>query len=123
MPESTRTSVMQFLKDEHIFDTVLSPEDAKDRDKGTLVEVSATLVDFAPGNAATRLMVGLGSGRAHAGYDFTIKDAATGKVLWTKRIKETASFWSNTASSASQRQELPEKVAKSLVKELKSVRF
>ena len=76
-------------------------------------------MDFAPGNMAARAIVGLGSGRAHAGFEFIVKDAQTGTALWQKTIKETASFWSNSASSAAQRLELPEKIAKTLVKELK----
>ena len=84
-----------------------------------MVEIDATLVDFAPGNMAARAIVGMGNGRAHAGFEFTVKDSATGNAIWQGRIKETASFWSNAASSVSQRAELPEKVAKSLVKELK----
>jgi hypothetical protein len=118
LPEATRTAVILFMKDEGMFSAVLTPEEAKDKDRTALVDISAKLVDFAPGNEAARLLVGLGSGRAHAGFDFTAKDSATGNVLWQKHIKETASFWSNSASSVAQRAELPEKVAKSLVKEL-----
>ena len=104
-----------------MFAGVLAPEEVNDKDKSMLLELSATLSDFAPGNMATRVMVGLGSGRAHAGFDFTLKDSA-GRTVWQRRIKETASFWSNSASSAAQRQELPEKVAKALVKELEKAR-
>jgi hypothetical protein len=119
--DSTQTAIVQFLKDAAIFSAVLTPEEAAGKDKGSVVELRGTLSDFAPGNMATRALVGLGSGRAHAGFDFTIKDAA-GRTIWQKKIKETASFWSNSASSVAQRQELPEKVAKTLVKELEKVR-
>ena len=117
LPEATRTAVIQFLKDAKVFAGVFTPEAAKDN--GGL-ELRATLADFAPGNMATRVMVGLGTGRAHAGFDFTVMDS--GRMVWQKRIKETASFWSNSASSVSQRQELPEKIAKTLVKELQKVK-
>ena len=122
LPDATRTAVIQFLKDEGLFSALLTPEEAKDKDKAALVEISAKLVDFAAGNMATRAIVGLGAGRAHAGFDFTVKDAATGTILWQGQIKETASFWSNAASSVSQRAELPEKIAKSLLKELKKAK-
>jgi len=70
-----------------------------------------------------RGIVGFGAGRAHAGFAFTVKDSKTGKVLWKKTIKETASFWSNSASSSAQRSELPEKVAKSFVEELQKAKL
>jgi hypothetical protein len=86
-----------------------------------LVEIGARLVDFAPGNAAKRLMVGFGSGRAHAEFEFTLKDPTSGDTVWKKKIKQTASFWFNsTTSSAAERSELPDGVAKKLVEELKS---
>ena len=118
LPEATRTAVIQLLKDEKIFAGVLTPEEAKDKDKATLVEISAKLVEFAPGNMAARVLVGMGSGRSSAAYDFTIRDSATGNVFWQNHIKEKASVWSNSASSAVQRLELPEKIAKTLVKRL-----
>jgi hypothetical protein len=118
LPDATRTAIIQFLKDESMFAAVLTPDEAKEKDKTTLIEFSAKLIDFASGNMATRIVVGLGAGRAHAGFDFTAKDAATGNVLWEKTIKEKASFWSNSASSVAQRMELPEKIAKTFVKEI-----
>lgn len=121
LPDITRTAVIQILKSKRMFSALLSPEDAAG--KRTLVEISAELVDFAAGNLATRLVIGLGTGRAHAGFAFTVKDSATGKVLWKKTINETASFWSNSASSSSQRSELPEKVAKTFAEELKKAKI
>ena len=121
LPDATRTAVIHIMKDNRMFSALLNPEEAAG--KKTLVEISAELVDFAPGNAATRLLIGLGSGRAHAGFNFVVKDSATGKILWKKTIKETASFWSNSASSAAQRLELPEKVAKSSLEELQKAKL
>ncbi len=115
-PDATRAAVIVVLKDENVFPGVLTPEEAKDKDKATLVEISAKLTQFAAGNMATRVLVGMGSGRSSATIEFTIKDSATGKVLWKNSIKEKASVWSNNASSASQRGELPEKIAATLVK-------
>jgi hypothetical protein len=119
LPDATRSAVVAYLKEAALFSAVLTQEEAKDRDKATLVEVSAKLVDFAPGNMAARALVGMGSGRAHAGYDFTIKDS-TGAVIWEQRIKGVASVWSNDAPSSAQRGELPERVAKAFVSTLKS---
>ncbi len=120
LPQATREAVIQMMKDGTLFPEILTPEEAKDKDKATVLELEAKLVDFAAGSAAKRLMVGFGSGRAHAGFDFIFRDAATGDVVWTKRVKSTASFWfSGTTSSASQRQELPESVAKKLIEEVK----
>jgi len=118
LPEATRTAVIQMIKDEQLFAAVFTPEEAKDKDKTTIVELSAKLVDFDAGNAAKRVLVGFGGGRAHAGFEFVIKDSK-GEV-WKKTIKSTASFWFNgTTSSAAERAELPEGVAKKLVEELK----
>ena len=120
LPEATRASIIQQMKDETVFAAVLTPEEAKDKDKATLVEITGRLVDFAPGNAASRLLVGFGSGRAHAGFEFTVKDSSTGNILWKKTIKQTASFWFNsTTSSAAERAELPDGLAKKLIQELK----
>jgi len=123
LPEATRTAVIAYMKEAGMFSAVLTPEEARDNDTATLVEISAKLVDFAPGNMAARVLVGVGSGRAHAGYDFTIKDSATGNVIWEQRIKGVASFWSNSATSAAQRVELPERVAKGLVSTLKQAKY
>jgi hypothetical protein len=121
LPEATRAAVIQTLKDGDTFAATLTPEEAKDKDKTNLVEIGARLVDFAPGNAAKRLMVGFGSGRAHAEFEFTLKDPTSGDTVWKKKIKQTASFWFNsTTSSAAERSELPDGVAKKLVEELKS---
>ena len=121
LPDATRTAVIQVLENSRMFSAVVTPEEALGRTART--EITATLVDFAPGNVATRIIVGLGTGRAHAGFNFSVKDTATGKVVWKKTVKETASFWSNSASSSAQRQELPEKVAKAFVEELKKAKL
>jgi hypothetical protein len=117
--ESARTTVVAFLKDDGTFAAVLDPAEAKGRDKAGYLEMSAKLVEFKGGNMATRMMVGLGSGRASATLDVAIRDPQSGSVVWQKRIKEKASVWSNSASSAAQRGELPEKIAKTLLRELK----
>ena len=55
--------------------------------------------------------------------DFTLKNAAGGEVLWQKTLKQTASVWFNgTTSSAADRVELPDELAKKLVKELSRLR-
>ncbi len=118
LPEATRTAIIQMIKDEALFAAVLTPEEAKDKDKATMLELSARLVDFEPGNAAKRVLVGFGGGRAHAGFEFVIKDSKG--ELWKKTLKSNASFWFNgTTSSAAERAELPEGVAKKLIEELK----
>jgi hypothetical protein len=121
LPDATRAAVIQVLKTNRMFSALLGPEEAAG--KQSMVDISAELVDFSPGNMAERLAIGLGTGRAHAGFLFTVKDSATGKVLWKKTIKETASFWSNSASSSAQRSELPEKVAKAFVEELQKAKI
>ena len=97
LPDATPAAIMQILKSRKMFSAVVGPEEAIGRKP--LVEISADLVDFAPGNVATRIIVGLGTGRAHAGFNFAVKEPATGRVLWKKTIKETASFWSRLPSA------------------------
>jgi hypothetical protein len=121
LPAATRIAVITILQIDGIFAAVGGPEEAKG--KKNLMEITAELVDFSGGNAAIRMIVGLGTGRAHAGFAFTVKESGTGKILWKKTIKETASFWSNSESSSTQRSELPEKVAKTFVEELKKAKI
>jgi hypothetical protein len=121
LPDATRGAVIQILNNSRMFSALVGPDEAVGNQ--TLVEISAELIDFASGNVAERMVIGFGTGRAHAGFDFTVKDSRTGKVLWKKTIKETASFWSNSASSSAQRSELPEKVAKRFVEELQKAKI
>ncbi len=117
LTEAVRESVVGGLKESGLFAEVLSGDDTKD--KTGVLELRGRLVDFAPGNAAKRLVIGFGTGRAHARFEFTIADAATGEIVWQGSVKQTASFWFNGyTSSAGERAELPEGIAKKLVKEL-----
>ena len=117
LPEAVRGSVVQTLKDDGTFKSIIKEEEAKDAPAGYVLE--GDLINFEAGNAAKRLMVGFGSGRSHAVFGFVLKDAA-GQVVWKKQIKQTASFWFNgTTSSAAERAELPDGLAKKLMEELK----
>jgi hypothetical protein len=110
-----RTTVVAHLKEDKTFSGVFTSEETKEK---APLELTARLVEFKAGNMATRVLVGLGSGRASAAFDFALKDSQSGKVVWKKTIKEKASVWSNSASSTAQRLELPEKIARALIKEL-----
>ncbi len=115
--EAARAAVVGGLKDSGLFEQVLSNEEVKD--KSGVLELHARLVDFEPGNAAKRMFVGFGTGRSHARFEFTITDATTGEVVWQASIKHTASFWFNGyTSSAGERAELPDGIAKKLVEQL-----
>jgi uncharacterized protein DUF4410 len=124
LPEATRSAVIQAVKEGNFFPAVLTPEQSNagegSEQKVPSLKLEGRLLDFAGGNAAKRLMVGFGSGRAHATFLFQLKDAASGEIVWEKKVKQTASFWFNsTTSSAAERAELPEGLAKQLSKELK----
>ena len=126
LPDAVRGACLQAIKEEGLFTDVSTAEDEKtktgeqDPPKLGLLRLTGQLVDFDPGNAAKRLMVGFGSGRAHAEFEFALRDPATGQIVWQKKLKQTASFWFNgTTSSAAERGELPEGLAKKLVQELK----
>jgi len=126
LPKAVRDACLQAIKEEGLFTEVASAEEEKAKTaeqqpaKEGVLRLSGQLVDFEPGNAAKRLMVGFGSGRAHAAFDFALRDPATGQIVWQKKLKQTASFWFNgTTSSAAERGELPEGLAKKLVEELK----
>lgn len=122
MPEYVRAEVLAFLKESRLFESVLTPEEAAPRDDAARLELTATLVEFKGGNAAARMLVGMGAGRASATFDMSLIDAATGKTIWQGKIKKTASFFANTSSSAAQRGELPEGLAKELVAQLKKLK-
>jgi uncharacterized protein DUF4410 len=129
LPDAVRGACVQAIKEDVVFSEVVTTEEDKSKNgenapvKTAVLRLSGHLVDFDPGNAAKRMMVGFGTGRAHASFDFTLRDPATGRVVWQKRVKQTASFWFNgTTSSAAERGELPEGLAKKLVGELKKGR-
>lgn len=118
LPEAVRSAIVQTMTDDGTFKSVVKEEEAKDAPADYVLE--GVLVNFEAGNAAKRLMVGFGSGRSHAVFEFSIKESSTGNVVWKKSIKQTASFWFNgTTSSAAERAELPDGLAKKLVEELK----
>ena len=110
LPQAMRESVVDALRLSKMFSGVAVTEQAGGQ-KG-LIEISAELVSFAPGNTAARLLIGFGAGRANSSFNFVVTESATGKLLWKKTIKETSSFWmSGSSSSSSQRNELPDKIA------------
>jgi uncharacterized protein DUF4410 len=118
LPEAVRSAVIQTMTDDATFKSIVKEEEAKDAPADYVLE--GVLVNFEAGNAAKRLMVGFGSGRSHAVFEFSIKDKSSGNVVWKKTIKQTASFWFNgTTSSAAERAELPDGLAKKLVEEIK----
>ena len=126
LPDAVRNACVQAVKESDLFTEVITAEEEtakaseKDSAKQGGLRLTGQLVDFEAGNAAKRLMVGFGSGRAHAGFEFALRDPATGEIVWHKKVKQTASFWFNgTTSSAEERAELPEGLAKKLVEELK----
>jgi len=123
LPEAVRGAVVQTMRDDGAFKNVLTEADATASSAPQPNYIlEGELVDFAAGNAAKRLMVGLGSGRSHARFEFSLKNSSTGEVVWQKSIKQTASFWFNgTTSSAAERAELPDGLAKQLVNELKKI--
>jgi hypothetical protein len=119
LPEAVRDAIIQTFKDEKAFAAVLTPQEAADKDKASLLELNGKLVDFAAGNAAKRMLVGFGSGRANATFEFTVTDLGTSQVIWQKAIKQSASFWfSSYTSSAAERAELPYGLATKLLKEM-----
>jgi hypothetical protein len=117
--DAARASVVAYLKDGKVFASVTAVDKAEA--KANALEFAAKLLDFNAGSMATRVMVGLGTGRASAKFEFTLKESESGKIVWKKAIQEKANYWSNSASSAAQRQELPDKIAETLLKELKKL--
>lgn len=116
--DATRATVVSFLREHKqgraAFDTVLTERPAGFDG----LELGGRLVAFKPGNAAVRAVVGLGSGRASARFEFVLTDMASGKVVWRGTVKAVAAFFGSSGSSHGQRQELPERVAERLVRQL-----
>jgi hypothetical protein len=106
LAETMQKNIIACLKEAALFSAVLTPEEAKDKDKATLIEITGKWEDF-------RTTAGiLGFGPECNVLDITIRDSATGNMLWKKRFKVIV-------PSAFQRSALPETAAKELVQELK----
>lgn len=120
--DAMRTTVVAFLREHRRgkgqFDSVLTERTAGFDG----VEIDARLVKFKPGNAAVRAVVGLGAGRASARFEFTMTETKSGRVIWRKTIQATAAYFGSSGSSHGQRQELPERIAERLMKELGTAR-
>jgi hypothetical protein len=118
LPQATQTAVLEALKIEKMFARVMTPEEAGGTQENTRLEISGTLVSFDAGSTAKRLLVGFGSGRAHATFDISIKDTTSGNVVWQRTIKKNASLWTG-GSSSTQRLVLPQSFADELIKQLR----
>jgi hypothetical protein len=120
--DATRTTVVAFLREHRrgkgLFVSVLTERTAGFDG----VEIGARLVKFKPGNAALRATVGMGAGRASARFEFTMTDTRKGVVIWRKTIQATAAYFGSSGSSHGQRQELPERIAERLMKDLATAR-
>jgi len=116
-PETTRETIIAYLKEAALFSAVLTPEEAKDRDKANLIEITGKLEDFASGSQPGKIR-GSGWKPAHAEFEIALKDLATDGVLWNHRIKADAFYLFPKASSTSQRSGLPDNSAKEFVKQL-----
>jgi hypothetical protein len=117
IPGTTRIDVIDFLKTAALFSEVLTPEEAKDRDKATLIEITGTLIDYSSGRT-TQGLFGSGYSPASAVFDITIRDSATGTLLWERRIHAASIFPSSFPSSKSRILAPPANVADYLVKEM-----
>jgi hypothetical protein len=115
IPETTQKYVIRFLKEEALFSAVLTPEEAKNRDKSALIEITGRLDDFSTGRT-TRALLFPAYRPAYAEFDITLKDSATGTVLWERCISAEASSLSSRSSLSVP----PEKVAEKFIKELKA---
>lgn len=59
--------------------------------------LSADETSFAGGSAAKRVLVGLGTGRAHVEMQYQLRDPQ-GNVVWTKKVKSEPSLWGSSGS-------------------------
>jgi hypothetical protein len=116
IPETTQKYVISLLKEAALFPEVLTSKEAKNRDKATLIEITGRLEDYSSGRT-TRGILFSSYRPAYAEFSITIKDSATGTVLWERCINaEEASF----ASSKSRISEPSKNVARKFVKELQA---
>lgn len=60
--------------------------------------LSATETSFSGGSTAKRMMIGLGTGRAHLEMKYELRNP-DGEVVWTKKIKSEPSFWSSSGTA------------------------
>lgn len=59
--------------------------------------LSATETSYAGGSTAKRVMLGMGTGRAHVVMEYKLLDP-DGKVAWTQKIKSEPSLWSSSGA-------------------------
>jgi hypothetical protein len=108
LAETTRKEVTACLKEAALFSEVLTPEEAKGKDKAMLIEITGTL------NALEQTY-----SHVVAVFNVAITDSATGTVLWEQPIKGVvgANFVTSPVSD-SERSKLPGKLAREFVRQL-----
>jgi hypothetical protein len=67
--------------------------------EGAIYSLDGTITGWRPGNAAKRMMVGMGSGREASDLEFSVADSAGKKVLERKETIRT-NFYSQGAGSS-----------------------
>jgi hypothetical protein len=115
IPEMAQKEAIRFLKETALFSTVLTPEEAQNRDPSTMIEITGKLEDFSTGRTGWRLFFPVNK-PAYVEFEITLKDPATGTILWERRISAEAS----SLSSRSSLSEPVEKAVKIFVKELQA---
>lgn len=88
---ASQNGVTNALKYSNLFANVKTFETDATKPEGTW-SLTAKEIDFSGGSAATRALVGLGSGRSHIEIEYSLADP-TGKVVWTAKIKTKPSWW------------------------------
>jgi len=88
-----QTDDLTALKQSTLFDGVSSFSTDSEQPAGTW-SLSAKVTSYAKGSASERVLLGLGTGRAHIVVAYELHDP-TGAVVWSDSIKTEPSFWAS----------------------------
>jgi hypothetical protein len=81
-------------------------------DPGTVLELGGKLVDWMPGDASKRMMIGYGAGQQKIEVDCVLKDRATGTIIAHERILDRKIAGVSGGSEDKGMRDFAEKVAK-----------
>lgn len=82
--------------------------------QGTLHTLDAEIIAWRPGNAAKRLLVGLGSGREASDIRYRVTDGASKKVLERTETIRTNFYAQGSGSSGTLAHPIAQKIAKGI---------
>jgi Domain of unknown function (DUF4410) len=82
--------------------------------QGTIYVVDAEITAWRPGNAAKRMLVGMGSGREASDIEYRVTDSSGRKVIDRKETVRTNFYAQNSGSSGTLAHPIAQKIAEGI---------